>query len=56
MPKQGREVVVVDWDAMGQLIDGKQEGRHFKASYGDYCWLPLPVLVDDAPLWAQFVH
>jgi hypothetical protein len=52
LPKQSREVVV-DLDAMGHLLHGTQEGRHFSAYYGDYCYLPLYVFVGDIPLWAQ---
>jgi hypothetical protein len=43
----------VDLDAMGHLIHGTQEGRHFNAYYGDYCYLPLYVFVGAIPLWAQ---
>jgi hypothetical protein len=52
LPKHAREVVV-DLDAMGHLLHGTQEGRHFSAYYGDYCYLPLYVFVGDIPLWAQ---
>src|SRR5438093_62293 len=52
LPKRTREVVL-DLDAMGHLIHGTQEGRHFSAYYGDYCYLPLYVFVGDVPLWAQ---
>jgi len=45
--------VVVDLDAMGHLVHGTQEGRHFNAYYGDYCYLPLYAFVGDIPLWAQ---
>jgi hypothetical protein len=45
--------VVVDLDAMGHLLHGTQEGRHFSAYYGDYCYLPLYVFVGAIPLWAQ---
>jgi hypothetical protein len=44
---------VVDLDAMGHLLHGTQEGRHFHAYYGDYCYLPLYAFVGDVPLWAQ---
>jgi hypothetical protein len=40
LPKQAVEIVV-DLDAMGHLVHGTQEGRHFSAYYGDYCYLPL---------------
>jgi hypothetical protein len=52
LPKHAREVVV-DLDAMGHLVHGTQEGRHFNAYYGDYCYLPLYAFVGDIPLWAQ---
>jgi hypothetical protein len=52
LPKHARELVV-DLDAMGHLLHGTQEGRHFNAYYGDYCYLPLYVFVGDIPLWAQ---
>src|SRR5208282_4224595 len=31
----------------------EQEGRHFRAYYDDYCYLPLYALVGNIPLWAQ---
>jgi hypothetical protein len=52
LPKHAEEVVV-DLDAMGHLVHGMQEGRHFNAYYGDYCYLPLYAFVGDIPLWAQ---
>jgi hypothetical protein len=52
LPKHAVEVVV-DLDAMGHLVYGRQEGRHFNAYYGDYCYLPLYAFVGDIPLWAQ---
>jgi hypothetical protein len=52
LPKFAHELVV-DLDAMGHLLHGAQEGRHFSAYYGDYCYLPLYVFVGDVPLWAQ---
>ena len=52
LPKHAEEVVV-DLDAMGHLVHGMQEGRHFSAYYGDYCYLPLYAFVGDIPLWAQ---
>ena len=52
LPKHAQEVVV-DLDAMGHLVHGTQEGRHFNAYYGDYCYLPLYAFVGDIPLWAQ---
>ena len=52
LTKHAREIVV-DLDAMGHLLHGTQEGRHFNAYYGDYCYLPLYVFVGDVPLWAQ---
>ena len=52
LPKWAREVVV-DLDAMGHRLHGTQEGRHFRAYYDEYCYLPLYVFVGDIPLWAQ---
>lgn len=52
LPKHAVEVVV-DLDAMGHRIHGTQEGRHFSAYYGDYCYLPLYAFVGSIPLWAQ---
>lgn len=52
LPKHASEVVV-DLDAMGHLLHGQQEGRHYSAYYGDYCYLPLYAFVGDIPLWAQ---
>jgi DDE family transposase len=51
LPKHTVEIVV-DLDAMGHLLHGAQEGRHFSAYYGDYCYLPLYAFVGDIPLWA----
>ena len=52
LPKYAREIVL-DLDAMGHLLHGAQEGRHFHAHYGDYCYLPLYAFVGDVPVWAQ---
>lgn len=52
LPKHALEVTL-DLDAMGHLVHGMQEGRHFNAFYGGYCYLPLYVFVGDIPLWAQ---
>jgi len=52
LPKHAVEVVL-DLDAMGHLIHGGQEGRHFNRFYGDYCYLPLYMFVGSIPLWAQ---
>ena len=52
LPKQAREIVL-DLDAMGHLLHGTQEGRHFSGYYGDYCYLPLYVFAGTVPLWAQ---
>ena len=52
LPKHAVEIVM-DLDAMGHLIHGEQEGRHFSAYYGDYCYLPLYAFVGNIPLWAQ---
>ena len=52
LPKEATELVL-DLDAMGFLLHGMQEGRHFRAHYDHYCYLPLYVFVGDIPLWAQ---
>src|SRR5215203_3502250 len=52
LPKHSREVVL-DLDAMGHLLHGEQEGRHFNAYYDNYCYLPLYVFAGRFPLWAQ---
>jgi hypothetical protein len=38
---------------MGHLVHGLQEGRHYHDYYGDYCYLPLYLVVGDVVLWAQ---
>jgi hypothetical protein len=52
LPRHAREVVL-DLDAMGHLLHGAQEGRHFSGYYDGYCYLPLYVFCGDVPLWAQ---
>jgi hypothetical protein len=52
LPKWTREVVL-DLDATGDLVHGLQEGRHFNAYYGDYCYLPLYIVSGELILWAQ---
>jgi len=52
LPKHAREIVV-DLDAMGHLVHGLQEGRHFSAYYDGYCYLPLYAFVGSVPLWAH---
>lgn len=52
LPKRAKEVVI-DLDSMGHLVHGLQEGRHFSAYYGDYCYLPLYIVVGEVVLWAQ---
>jgi hypothetical protein len=52
LPKHAREVVL-DLDAMGHLLHGAQEGRHFSGYYDGYCYLPLYVFCGAVPLWAQ---
>ena len=52
LPKHTEEMVV-DLDAMGHRLHGMQEGRHYRAYYDEYCYLPLYVFVGDIPLWAQ---
>jgi Transposase DDE domain group 1 len=50
---QGAREIVVDLDAMGHRLNGMQEGRHYRAYYDEYCYLPLYVFAGDYPLWAQ---
>ena len=52
LPKHAR-AVVLDLDAMGHLLHGAQEGRHFSGYYDGYCYLPLYVFCGAVPLWAQ---
>lgn len=52
LPKHAAEIVV-DLDAMSHRLNGLQEGRHYRAYYDEYCYLPLYVFVGDYPLWAQ---
>jgi hypothetical protein len=52
LPRRAAEIVI-DLDAMGHLVHGEQEGRHFSAYYGDFCYLPLYAFVGNIPLWAQ---
>jgi hypothetical protein len=52
LPKHMKEVIL-DLDSMGHLLHGLQEGRHYHAYYGDYCYLPLYIFAGDIPLWAQ---
>lgn len=44
--------LVIDLDAMGHLVHGLQEGRHFNTYYDGYCLLPLYAFVGSVPLWA----
>jgi len=52
LPKYAREIVI-DFDAMGHRLNGMQEGRHYRAYYEEYCYLPLYGFVGDIPLWVQ---
>jgi hypothetical protein len=52
LSKHAREIVL-DLDSMGHLVHGMQEGRHYSAYYGDYCYLPLYIVAGDVVLWAQ---
>jgi hypothetical protein len=52
LPKHALEIVI-DLDAMGHRIHGRQEGRHFNAYYDDFVYLPLYAFVGNIPLWAQ---
>jgi len=37
------EELILDFDATDDRVHGQQEGRHFHAFYGDWCFLPLYV-------------
>lgn len=52
LSKHAREIVL-DLDAMGHRLCGTQQGRHYRAYYDEYCYLPLYVFAGDYPLWAQ---
>lgn len=52
LPKHAREIVL-DLDAMGHLLHGNQEGRHYLAYYDNYCYLPLYIFCGEIPLWAH---
>jgi hypothetical protein len=52
LPKHASELVI-DLDAMGHVLHGMQEGRHFRAHYNEYCYLPLYACVGEVVLWAQ---
>ncbi len=52
LPK-GAEEIILDLDAMGHLLHGLQEGRHFSAYYDGYCYQPLYVVCGSLPLWTQ---
>lgn len=52
LPKHAKEIVL-DLDSMGHLVHGLQEGRYYNDYYGDYCFLPLYIVVGDVVLWAQ---
>jgi Transposase DDE domain group 1 len=52
LPRHATEIVL-DLDAMGHRLYGAQEGRHYRAHYDQYCYLPLYVFAGDYPLWAQ---
>lgn len=52
LPRHAKEIIL-DLDSMGHLVHGLQEGRHYSAYYGDYCYLPLYIVAGDVVLWAQ---
>ena len=51
LDKHAREIVL-DFDAMGHLVHGLQEGRHFNGYYDGYILSPLYVFAGTVPLWA----
>ena len=52
LPKHATKIVL-DLDAMSHRLHGMQQGRHYRAHYDQYCYLPLYVFVGDYPLRAQ---
>lgn len=51
LDQHAREIVL-DFDSMGHLVHGLQEGRHFSAYYDGYVLSPLYVFAGSVPLWA----
>lgn len=51
LDKHAREIIL-DLDAMGHLVHGLQEGRHFSAYDDGYVLSPLYVFAGTVPLWA----
>lgn len=47
------EWVVLDVDATDDQVHGNQEGKHFSAYYGDYCYLPLYIFCGEHLLCAR---
>ena len=47
------EEIILDLDAMGHLVHGMQEGRHFSKYYDGYCYQPLYIVCGPVVLWAQ---
>jgi len=41
--KEAPKELILDFDATDDRVHGQQEGRHFHAYYGDWCFLPLYV-------------
>jgi hypothetical protein len=52
LPKRAQEIVL-DLDAMSHRLHGEQQGRHYRAFYDEYCYLPLYAFVGGIPLLAQ---
>ena len=50
--KNTREVII-DLDATGVPLHGRQEGRFFHGYYDCHCYLPLYVFIGDLIVWAQ---
>ena len=51
LDQHAREIVL-DFDAMGHLVHGLQEGRHCNGYYDGYILSPLYVFAGTVPLWA----
>jgi hypothetical protein len=52
LPRHAAEITL-DLDAMGSLVHGLQEGRHFSKYYDGYCYQPLYIVCGQIVLWAQ---
>jgi len=51
--KKPPRLLILDFDATDDPLQGKQEGRFFHGYYDCYCYLPLYVFCGDQLLWSQ---